>query len=142
MNFTVCYRDKPDGKVIRNWEKQCFPCEHTCLVKKRTINEDGRVIWYGGFYLYNCPHVGYRHKKIGQDTWGSQPRTRTDLVDITNLGDLISDEELESLKWKVHGLAKDKNQIIEIAEIPRDRWSELLDVNVPAEPLLCPICHS
>ena len=138
MNFTIC--GKTD-KVIRNWEKQCFVCEHACLVIAQGTNNEGIIIEYGGIFLFSCPHVRRQHKIIGQDSKKSQPDTRTDMVSIPCCIPFISKNIKESLSWEDLPIPFSSTESTRIAKIPRERWKELLSIEVSDIPEPCSICN-
>ena len=141
MNITICKKNTDKEKAIRNWERQCFPCIHARLVKVRSTTRDGKLLHFGGIYLFQCPHVGTRHRIVGKDTHKSQPRTRIDFIEITNICIPFFPKEVEdSLDWQEIQRPLFGYKKVEIAEIPREQWAELLKINVPSSPEPCPIC--
>lgn len=140
MNITICKRDRTEGKAIRNWERQCFPCIHARLVKVRSTTRDDELLYFGGIYLFQCPHVGTRHRIIGKDTHESHPRSRIDLIEVTSIFVLSLPKEVEeSLNWQELQPPFAGYKKTEIAEISREQWAELLGVNVssPPQPCIC-----
>lgn len=141
MNITICKRDTDKGKAIRNWERQCFPCIHARLVKVRSTTRDNELLYFGGIYLFHCPHIGTRHIIIGKDTHKSQPRTRIDFVEVTNIFiPSFSKKAAESLNWQEIQPSPFGYRKTEIAEIPRERWAELLKISMSSLPRPCPVC--
>ena len=141
MNFTICKKDSDDGKVIRNWEKQCFPCVHAHLVIVRGITEDGTSCEVGGVYLFQCPHIGTRHKIIGYDTLRSEPIERTDIVASVSTP-FISVMVKNSLNWQELQPPLEGYKKTEIAKIPREQWKKLLYIDAPLIPKPCPRCNA
>lgn len=142
MNITYCQRDQ---KAIRNWVNQCCFCAHGHLVIFRGRIKGGQKIEYSGLYLFQCPHVRMRHKKVGQDPHHSLPRTNTDLV-LTSLRSIYLSPDIEkSLEWRIadsdvaDSIRFSGDIQIEMAEIPRERWLELLYIDIPLPPP-CPEC--
>jgi hypothetical protein len=136
MNFTVCGKT---NKVIRNWERQCLPCEHACIVIARGTHGENKMS-FGAAFLFKCPHISFRHKIIGYDTWKSQPRTRVDLVEIGCFIPFIPENIRDSLSWEDLPVPLEPTDKTQIARIPREKWGELLDINVPSNPEPCTLC--
>jgi len=141
MNLTICKKDIDEGKVIRNWERQCFPCVHARLVIARGITGNHEFIEFEGINLFKCPHIGTRYKTIGKDTCRSEPRERMDIVTITNVCILpISRKIWRSLNWQELQPPFFGHEKTEIAEIRREQWKTLLRIDVPSLPKPCPRC--
>jgi|GEM_PF-3942184 len=135
MNLTVC--GKTD-KVIRNWERQCLPCEHACIVIARGTYKGDEMV-FTSLFLFKCPHISFRYKRIGADTWKSQPRTRIDLVEIGGYA-FIPESILGSLSWEDIPVPLEPTEKTQIAIIPREKWKELLHIDVPSDPEPCTLC--
>lgn len=136
MNFTVCGKT---NKVIRNWERQCLSCEHVCLVIAQGTYKGDKMVFMS-LFLFKCPHISFRYKRIGDDTWKSQPRTRTDLVEIGGYARFIPESIRDSLSWEDLPVPLEPTDKTQIAKIPREKWGELLGINVPSNLEPCTLC--
>jgi hypothetical protein len=82
-------------------------------------------IEHGEAYLFLCPHVQMRHKRIGKDTLRSKPLTRTDLVPtgfyLRQMG-----ASTDNLAWTDYEIPLHHYQRMQIAELLRDQWETIL----------------
>ncbi len=136
MNLTICGKT---NKVIRHWEKQCFPCFHAKIVMRRDLINGQKTI-HLGLFLYGCPHVVNKFKLIGKNTHRDRPRNQTLLIPIST--GLYSPCPFDAtLTWEEIP-PQDSTEKIWIAIIPRQILKREFGLSIPLNPEPCPICQT